>query len=56
MPIPSLQQLEHLALPMRYGGGSPFPTMSLATDVAKEKDFFETRVSEYQIHATPEWD
>jgi ribonucleoside-diphosphate reductase beta chain len=30
--------------------------MSQATDLSKEKNFFETRVTEYQIAATLEWD
>jgi ribonucleoside-diphosphate reductase beta chain len=30
--------------------------MSQATDLAKEKNFFETRVTEYQIGANLDWD
>ena len=43
-------------LPKKYGRENPFPWMSQATDLAKEKNFFETRVTEYQIGATLEWD
>jgi len=50
------RRLERLALPKKYGRENPFPWMSQATDLAKEKNFFETRVTEYQIGATLEWD
>jgi ribonucleoside-diphosphate reductase beta chain len=50
------RRLERLMLPKRYGRENPFPWMSQATDLAKEKNFFETRVTEYQIGATLEWD
>lgn len=34
--------------PKVYGTENPFPWMSQATDLSKEKNFFETRVTEYQ--------
>jgi ribonucleoside-diphosphate reductase beta chain len=30
--------------------------MSQSVDLSKEKNFFETRVTEYQIGASLEWD
>ncbi|SFT54109.1 ribonucleoside-diphosphate reductase beta chain [Actinopolyspora lacussalsi subsp. righensis] len=35
---------------------NPFPWMSEAVDLKKEKNFFETRVTEYQSGAALEWD
>ena len=35
---------------------NPFPWMSQATDLSKEKNFFETRVTEYQTGAALAWD
>jgi ribonucleoside-diphosphate reductase beta chain len=35
---------------------NPFPWMSEAMDLAKEKNFFETRVIEYQTGGTLDWD
>jgi ribonucleoside-diphosphate reductase beta chain len=35
---------------------NPFPWMSEAIDLHKEKNFFETRVTEYQSGAALEWD
>ncbi|RMH16996.1 MAG: ribonucleotide-diphosphate reductase subunit beta [Acidobacteria bacterium] len=50
------RRLERLGLPKRFHHENPFPWMSQATDLVKEKNFFETRVTEYQIGATLEWD
>jgi ribonucleoside-diphosphate reductase beta chain len=50
------RRLERLNLPKKYGRENPFPWMSAATDLSKEKNFFETRVTEYQIGASLEWD
>lgn len=49
------RRLERINLPKQYGTANPFPWMSQATDLAKEKNFFETRVTEYQIGSL-EWD
>jgi ribonucleoside-diphosphate reductase beta chain len=35
---------------------NPFPWMSEAIDLTKEKNFFETRVTEYQTGSTLSWD
>lgn len=35
---------------------NPFPWMSEAVDLRKEKNFFETRVTDYQVSATLEFD
>jgi ribonucleoside-diphosphate reductase beta chain len=37
------------------GAANPFPWMSEAIDVNKEKNFFETRVTEYQTGGALEW-
>ncbi|MCG8462422.1 MAG: ribonucleotide-diphosphate reductase subunit beta [Holophagales bacterium] len=50
------RRLERLGLGKRYHRENPFPWMSQSTDLAKEKNFFETRVTEYQIGASLEWD
>jgi ribonucleoside-diphosphate reductase beta chain len=42
------RRLERIDLPKRYHTPNPFPWMSQATDLTKEKNFFETRVTEYQ--------
>ena len=50
--------LDHLEDP--DGDGDPVDSianwMSQATDLAKEKNFFETRVTEYQVGASLSWD
>ena len=35
---------------------NPFPWMSEIIDLPKEKNFFETRVTEYQTGGTLSWD
>ena len=35
---------------------NPFPWMSEAMDLKKEKNFFETRVTEYQSGGSLAWD
>ena len=42
------RRLERIDLPELYGTENPFPWMSQSTDLSKEKNFFETRVTEYQ--------
>ncbi|TVR05380.1 MAG: ribonucleotide-diphosphate reductase subunit beta [Spirochaetaceae bacterium] len=49
------RRLERINLPKQYGTANPFPWMSQATDLAKEKNFFETRVTEYQTGSL-EWE
>ena len=50
------RRLERLDLPRQYHRENPLPWMSQSTDLAKEKNFFETRVTEYQLGASLEWD
>ena len=50
------RRLERLGLAKRYHKENPFPWMSQSTDLSKEKNFFETRVTEYQIGASLDWD
>jgi len=46
-----------IGLPEQYPGAeNPFPWMSEAMDLKKEKNFFETRVIEYQAGGTLNWD
>ena len=40
----------------RYGSPNPFPWMSETMDLRKEKNFFETQVSEYRSAAGLSWD
>lgn len=57
------QYIEHIAdrrlarvgLPAQFNVANPFPWMSEAVDLSKEKNFFETRVTEYQTGGTLEW-
>jgi ribonucleoside-diphosphate reductase beta chain len=49
------RRLERIGLPKIYFKENPFPWMSQATDLAKEKNFFETRVTEYQTAGSLEW-
>jgi ribonucleoside-diphosphate reductase beta chain len=50
------RRLERIGLPTQYGSSNPFPWMSETIDLSKEKNFFETRVTEYQSSGTLEWD
>ena len=50
------RRLERLDLPKVYMRDNPFPWMSQSTDLSKEKNFFETRVTEYQTGASLDWD
>lgn len=57
------QYIEHIAdrrlgrigLPAQYNVDNPFPWMSEAIDLSKEKNFFETRVTEYKTGGTLNW-
>ncbi|MFZ6036124.1 MAG: ribonucleotide-diphosphate reductase subunit beta [Patescibacteria group bacterium] len=42
------RRLERIHLPKVYGSENPFPWMSEVIDLRKEKNFFETRVTEYK--------
>ncbi|MGI9518798.1 MAG: ribonucleotide-diphosphate reductase subunit beta [Pirellulaceae bacterium] len=50
------RRLERIQLPAQYGSSNPFPWMSETIDLAKEKNFFETRVTEYQSAGSLDWD
>ena len=49
------RRFEKLRLPRQYASENPFPWMSEAIDLKKEKNFFETRVTEYQTGGALEW-
>jgi ribonucleoside-diphosphate reductase beta chain len=50
------RRLERIGLPKLFFKENPFPWMSQATDLAKEKNFFEKRVTEYQTAGSLSWD
>lgn len=50
------RRLERIGLPAQYGSTNPFPWMSETMDLGKEKNFFETRVTEYQSSASLSWE
>lgn len=51
------RRLTQIGLPEQYPGAeNPFPWMSEMLDLKKEKNFFETRVIEYQAGGTLSWD
>lgn len=50
------RRLERIGLPTQYGSSNPFPWMSETIDLAKEKNFFETRVTEYQAASNLSWE
>lgn len=50
------RRLERIRLPKQYGTANPFPWMSEIMDLRKEKNFFETRVTEYQTAGNLDWD
>ena len=49
------RRLERIGLEKVYGSENPFPWMSEIIDLRKEKNFFETRVTEYKSGGTLEW-
>ncbi len=49
------RRLETVGLPTQYNVTNPFPWMSEAIDISKEKNFFETRVTEYKVGGALEW-
>ncbi len=50
------RRLERIGLKPQYGSKNPFPWMSETIDLGKEKNFFETRVTEYQSASNLVWD
>ncbi len=49
------RRLARIGLPPQYRAENPFPWMSEAIDLNKEKNFFETRVTEYKTGGTLNW-
>jgi ribonucleoside-diphosphate reductase beta chain len=49
------RRMERINLPKQYGVENPFDWMSEIMDLRKEKNFFETRVTEYQGGGALEW-
>ncbi len=50
------RRLERIGLTPQYGSPNPFGWMSETMDLSKEKNFFETRVTEYQNSVTLSFD
>jgi ribonucleoside-diphosphate reductase beta chain len=50
------RRLERIGLQRLYFKENPLPWMSQVTDLSKEKNFFETRVTEYQSAGSLEWE
>jgi ribonucleoside-diphosphate reductase beta chain len=50
------RRLERIGLEKQYNKPNPFLWMSEATDLDKEKNFFETRVTEYQTGGSLVWE
>jgi ribonucleoside-diphosphate reductase beta chain len=51
------RRLRQIGLPEEYAGvKNPFPWMSETLDLKKEKNFFETRVIDYQTGGALSWD
>lgn len=49
------RRLNRIGLPSQFNVETPFPWMSETIDLAKEKNFFETRVTEYKVGGALEW-
>ncbi len=49
------RRFERIGLSKQYGNKTPFSWMSETIDLSKEKNFFETRVTEYQSSANLKW-
>ncbi len=50
------RRLERIGLPRQYMAKNPFPWMSETIDLGKEKNFFESRVTDYRKGAALSWD
>ena len=50
------RRLERIGLAPVYGASNPFPWMSETMDLGKEKNFFETRVTEYRAGGSLDWE
>lgn len=49
------RRLERVGLPVQWKAENPFPWMSEAIDLSKEKNFFETRPTEYKSGGQLTW-
>ena len=49
------RRLERVGLPAQFNVTNPFTWMSEAVDLNKEKNFFETRVTEYKVGGQLSW-
>jgi ribonucleoside-diphosphate reductase beta chain len=49
------RRLQSIGLPAKFHAQNPFPWMSEMVDLSKSKNFFETRVTEYQTGGALEW-
>jgi ribonucleoside-diphosphate reductase beta chain len=49
------RRFDRLGLPLPYNTKTPFPWMAEIIDMPKEKNFFETRVTEYKTGGSLEW-
>jgi ribonucleoside-diphosphate reductase beta chain len=49
------RRLARIGLAAQYNSPNPFPWMSETIDLSKEKNFFETRVTEYKTGGVLEW-
>lgn len=50
------RRFDRLGMKAEYNADNPFPWMSEVIDVSKEKNFFETKVTEYQNSGSLDWD
>lgn len=50
------RRLERIGLPKQFHASNPFPWMSETIDLGKEKNFFESRVTDYRRGASLNWD
>ena len=50
------RRLERIGLPKQFGSSNPFPWMSETIDLGKEKNFFESRVTDYRRGSSLSWD
>lgn len=49
------RRLNRIGLPSQFNSTNPFTWMSETIDISKEKNFFETRVTEYKTGGALEW-
>lgn len=49
------RRFERIGIKAQFGSKNPFPWMSETMDLGKEKNFFETRVNEYQQGSSLVW-